>query len=140
VCESFGQEFNSNTATQFRVGRLIHVSHATRTQMRGDLVMCEFRADHNVRKNCGRILSNIPQVTHVFEIRAGKTKRKVSVGEKTTSTNPCRGGRYACRCTSAPTCASPHRYLSMRGPNSDIDVEKRNAVAHHPSSPTILPS
>ena len=40
--------------------------------MLGDLVMCEFRADHDVTKMCGRILSNNPHVTHVFE--AGRRK------------------------------------------------------------------
>jgi hypothetical protein len=42
--------------------------------MAGDLVMCEFRADHDVMKMCWRILSNNPHVTHLFE--AGRRKRE----------------------------------------------------------------
>jgi len=33
---------------------------------------------HDVMKICGRILSNIPQGIHVFEVAAGTTARKLS--------------------------------------------------------------
>ena len=35
--------------------------------MLGDFVVCQFGANHDVMKICGRILSNTTQVTQVFE-------------------------------------------------------------------------
>src|ERR1051325_2601760 len=49
VTERFRNELDGNTAAKLRVSGLIHVSHATRTEMAGDLVMCEFGSDHGVR-------------------------------------------------------------------------------------------
>ena len=81
VTEGFGKKLDGDTAAQLGVGGLIDVAHAARTQMAGDLVMCEFGSDHDVMKICGRILSNNPQVTHVFE----SGRRQVRNGSSSAS-------------------------------------------------------
>ena len=66
VSEGFGKELDCNTAAQLRVGSLIDLSHAARSQMAGDFVMCELGSDHDAMKMCGRILSNTVQgLTHL---------------------------------------------------------------------------
>jgi len=42
---------------ELRVGGLVDVSHAARTEMTRDFVMCEFGSDHVAHENLGRILS-----------------------------------------------------------------------------------
>src|SRR5262249_29499950 len=56
--EGFGKKFDGNTAAEFRIGGLIHISHATRNQMARDLVVGEFGSNHDLIKICGQILSN----------------------------------------------------------------------------------
>ena len=43
--EGFGENLDGDAAAQFRVRGPIHVAHPARTQMCGDLVMCEFCSD-----------------------------------------------------------------------------------------------
>ncbi len=45
----------------------IHITHPPAAKMGRDLVVCELGSDHDVTMNCWRILSNNPQVIHVFE-------------------------------------------------------------------------
>src|SRR5262245_15712312 len=80
VTEGFRKKLDGNTAAQLRVNGLIHLSHAARTQMARDLVMCELGSDHDVVEMCGRILSNHPQATHAFEFKEGKSMGKASIG------------------------------------------------------------
>jgi hypothetical protein len=67
VAEGFRKGLDGDTTAQLRVSGLIDLSHAARSQVAGDLIMCEFRADHDVTRMRGRILSNNPHVTHTFE-------------------------------------------------------------------------
>jgi c-di-GMP-binding flagellar brake protein YcgR len=49
VTEGFGKKFDRNTTTEFRVSGLIDVTHASRTEMARDFVMCEFASDHGCK-------------------------------------------------------------------------------------------
>ena len=66
VRKDFGKKLDSNTAAQLRVGGLIHVSHAARSQVAGDFVVCQFGADHDVRRTAGEFYQISPkQLTHL---------------------------------------------------------------------------
>ena len=73
VAEGFGKELDGDTAAQPRVGGLIHVSHAARSQVARDLVVCELGANHVVMKICGRILSNNRKSLTYLKLGAGKS-------------------------------------------------------------------
>ena len=75
VAEGFGKELDGDTPAQLGVGGLIDVAHPARSQMLCDLVVCEFRSDHDVRRSAGGFYQ-ITHVTRVFE--AGR--RKVRCG------------------------------------------------------------
>src|SRR5262245_10311368 len=44
--ERFGKKLNGHTSTQLRVRGLIHVTHPTRTEVRGDFVVGDSRSNH----------------------------------------------------------------------------------------------
>ena len=49
--ECLVKKFDGDTAAQLRVRRLIHVAHTTRAEVTDDLVLSEFRADHDEKEN-----------------------------------------------------------------------------------------
>jgi hypothetical protein len=53
-----GRNWMRDTPAELRVGGLIHVTHATRSDVICDLVIREFGADHGVNEIWRRILSN----------------------------------------------------------------------------------
>src|SRR5262245_53233977 len=65
--ENVGKELDSNAASELRVCGLIHITHATRSKMCREFVMCEPRADHGMNELAG-ILSNCSHVTHLSDI------------------------------------------------------------------------
>ena len=46
--ERFRKTFNRDAPSEPGIRRRINLTHATRAQMAGDLVVCEFAADHEV--------------------------------------------------------------------------------------------
>src|SRR5947207_2547044 len=61
VAEGFGKKLDGHTAAQPRVRSLIHVPHTARTQMAGDLVVCEPGSDHDVRRTAGGFYQKPPK-------------------------------------------------------------------------------
>ena len=56
VAERFRKKLDCDTAAQLGIGGLIHITHSTGSDVIGDLVMCQPRADHGVRQIWLRIL------------------------------------------------------------------------------------
>jgi hypothetical protein len=53
VCEGFREKFDRNTAAQLRVGPLVDVAHTARSDVTGDLVVCELSSHHRMNENSG---------------------------------------------------------------------------------------
>ena len=51
MTEGFKNELDGDTAAQLRIGGMIDISHAARSDVTRDLVMCEPASDHAVNEN-----------------------------------------------------------------------------------------